>query len=176
MTTRLREALEQIAEAPTKPRGDCSGIRRLRNIARAALATYPRAVPQGPAADLATIREWHMLVSGAKTGAIDRCAECGPEQPWPCDTVVLLDRLAEMEGARNPAKAPALAVYGGINGGEEPDTDEGALLAIADWLDRIDDATDEEFRIAGKDHRVGRTIQASLRRIAARLLTEATDV
>jgi len=53
------------------------------------------------------------------------------------------------------------AIWGGF---ERPPDDAGQLLAIAAWMDRIDDIADEHVNGA-----VGRTMQDDLRRIAAGL-------
>lgn len=58
------------------------------------------------------------------------------------------------------------AVY---NGAERPDDSPGQLRALADWMDHIDNATDRELGLAGSTHRVERTMQKDLRRIAGEL-------
>ena len=54
-------------------------------------------------------------------------------------------------------------VYGGVRDGKMPEGDSGQLLAIADWMDDIDNAAD--VILAGR-HTVDRSMQESLRRIA----------
>lgn len=66
------------------------------------------------------------------------------------------------------ALAVAKRVYGGIRH-SPTDTDADKLAAIADWLDEIDDITDAGFAEIGSNHRVRRTVQADLRRIAGTL-------
>lgn len=57
------------------------------------------------------------------------------------------------------------ALYGGV---EHSDGDDipTCLRAIADWLDRIDDATEKVITDLGAKYQVQRTIQAHLREIA----------
>lgn len=66
----------------------------------------------------------------------------------------------------------ALAVYEGVPGQVEPQSDADALNATAAWLDNIDDVVDEAFTRSGREHEAEREIQDRLRKIAERLAAE----
>lgn len=56
-------------------------------------------------------------------------------------------------------------LYGGVEHSDDDDNST-VLRSIADWLDRVDDATEKVMESLGGKHKVGRTIQADLRAIA----------
>lgn len=99
--------------------------------------------------------------------ADDRLAECEER----------VDRLRNLRGQLDAANARLAeadgtiarlreVLYGGI---ERPADDPGQLTSIADWLDRVDDLADAELGGRGSTYRVGRTVQADLRRIASEI-------
>jgi len=76
--------------------------------------------------------------------------------------------VASVADARAPLRRLVEAAWGGY---ERPATDSGILLAIADWMDRLDAVPDSMLEDAGHEHRVNRAMQDDLRRIAAYLAT-----
>jgi hypothetical protein len=74
----------------------------------------------------------------------------------------------------DPCKPVALAYHGGVPGQKMPPTDAQQLAAIADWLDIVDDKTESSYRASDTqpymEALIGRGLQTSLRRIAARLV------
>ena len=76
----------------------------------------------------------------------------------------------------NVALLLAATLYGDWHiDGHAPETDADMLLAVAAKLDELDDITDAGLRAKGSTHRVERTVQADLRRIAATLRTRVSD-
>ncbi len=66
--------------------------------------------------------------------------------------------------AQEQARAYREALYDGQDRGSGSDAD--LLRAIATMLDKVDDVTDATLAARGSSHRVGREMQADLRRIA----------
>lgn len=58
-------------------------------------------------------------------------------------------------------------VYGGVAGPLETDADK--LFGLANWLDRIDNLTDAMMARIGKQEKVNRDIQETLRRLSKEL-------
>lgn len=83
----------------------------------------------------------------------------------------------EQKAAFDGMRKVVSAVYSGIAAQTEPTSDAEALRAIADWMDKVDDAADEMMahptvpdRLRGHKTREGhRTFQDRLREIAANL-------
>jgi len=91
---------------------------------------------------------------------------------WINDAVLAIEAEAAAQVVDvSVAREIALAVYAGTGG--MPDTDAGILLAIAAWMDRIDDITDRSFDLRGMTHRIERGMQTQLRRIAESLADPA---
>lgn len=67
------------------------------------------------------------------------------------------------------ARDALLAFY---DGAPSDGTDAGKLRALADWMDRVDDAVDRMFIERGEDERIERTMQSDLRRIARTIARE----
>ena len=62
------------------------------------------------AEEVESIRKRHMFVSRAKVAGVDRCAECHPDLPWPCDAARLLATL-DHERRMADAEVAALREY-----------------------------------------------------------------
>lgn len=111
---------------------------------------------------------WHISLALAKARFGPGVVMSGEHNPTPQE-VADGKRLADLVRHNSPHKKDLLAltdvIYGGIDwpADDDPMFLPSLLRAIADWLDKIDDVTDEIVVRHGATYKVGRTVQKELR-------------